>query len=305
MAAALALYLALRFRALGGFAPAQHAFFHLSPAAWVMSGIVIAGQYLWALVYPASLNFFHVFHPVASLSPALAVSLAAIALAAWAAVRVRRKQPLVTLALIWIAAPLLPAMNLGGVGQNVFADRYLYLPSIGFVILAAIAWSWLSAKLPSVAWAAFGVVAILFAGETFARNRDWIDDFTLLQVTERQSPDSGYIHNLMAGAWVERDQFQRALDEQRLAVKYDPDSPILRKNLGNILLGFDPAAAAREFEAAARLLPNAAESHANLGVAYETMGRLPQAMAEYRRALALDAHNREAAAGLDRLSSPH
>ena len=45
-----------------------------------------------------------------------------------------------------------------------------------------------------------------FSIQTIARNRDWSDDFTLLEVTLKQSPDSGYLHNLMAGAWVQRDQ---------------------------------------------------------------------------------------------------
>jgi tetratricopeptide (TPR) repeat protein len=302
MAGAFALYLALRIDALGGLAPAQQAFFHLSAPAWVMSAIVIAAQYLLALVAPVELNFFHVLHAANAPSLALLLALALIAAAAWAAIHFRRSQPLVTVALVWIAAPLLPAMNLGGVGQNVFAERYLYLPSVGLVILAAAAWSWIPARRPGAAWAIFAAVALVFSIQTVQRNRDWSDDFTLLQVTERQSPDSGYIHNLMAGAWVQRDQFQRALDEQRLAVKYDPESPILRKNLGNILLGFDPAAAAREFEAAARMLPNAAESHSNLGLAYEALGRREEALAEYRRALALDPHSREAAAGASRLS---
>jgi len=303
MAAALALYFALRVNALGGMAPAQQAFFHLSAPGWAMSAILIAAQYLFALAAPVGLNFFHVFHPTSAPSLELLLALAALAVTAWAAIRFRHSQPLITVSLVWIAAPLLPAMNLGGVGQNVFAERYLYLPSAGFVLLAALAWNWLAARQANAAWAALAAVALVFCVLTVERNRDWSDDFTLLQVTERQSPDSGYIHNLMAGAWVQRDQFQRALDEQRLAVKYDPDSPILRKNLGNILLGFDPAGAAREFETAARMLPNAAESHSNLGLAYEALGRRDEALAEYRRALTLDPRDRDATAGAARLGA--
>jgi tetratricopeptide (TPR) repeat protein len=121
-----------------------------------------------------------------------------------------------------------------------------------------------------------------------ARNRDWKDDFTLLQVTLRQSPDSGYLHNLMAGAWVQRDQFQKALEEQKLAVRYEPEAPVYRKNLGNILLGTDPAAAAREFARWLALQPDLAEAHYDLGLAYRAMGETGKAAEEFRRAAAID-----------------
>ncbi len=51
------------------------------------------------------------------------------------------------------------------------------------------------------------------------------------------------------------------------------------------------------------MLPNAAESHSNLGLAYEALGRRDEALAEYRRALALDPRDREAAAGAARLGA--
>jgi hypothetical protein len=75
----------------------------------------------------------------------------------------------------------------------------------------------------------------------------------------------------MAGAWVQRDQFQRALEEQELAVKYDPRSAIYRKNLGNILLGENTAAAAHEFREAIVLGLDTAELSQDPSLAYRAM----------------------------------
>lgn len=284
MAAAFAAYLAMRIHALGGLSPAQRAFFHLTAAEFVMSATVLLAHYFAALVWPGSLNFFHVFHPTTGLDWQLAASIAALAGLTYAAVRFGRRNQAALFALFWIAISIAPALNIAGVGQNVFAERYLYLPSAGFAILAGMAWMWLARSKPN--WAGAGAAALLlvFAGQSIARNRDWKDDFTLLQATLRQSPDSAYIHNLMAGAWIQRDQFQSALEEQKLAVSYDPRAAVYRKNLGNILLGFDPAGAAREFTAAIALGLDTPELHADLALAHRAMGDPAKAAAADARA---------------------
>jgi hypothetical protein len=287
MAATFGVYLAMRIHALGGLAPAQQTFLQLGPAAFAMSAAVIAASYFASLVWPADLNFFHIFHATSQVTPQLVLALAALAVIGWAAFRLRARQPMVSYAIFWIAVTLAPALNLAGVGQNVFAERYLYLPSVGFVWLAGLAWAWLRSASPAVAWPLAAALLVACSAVTVARNPDWRDDFTLLQVTLKQSPESGYLHNLMAGVWVERDQFRRALDEQTLAVRYEPRSVVFHKNLGNILLGVDAAGAAREFEIVTKMQPSLAEGHLDLGLAYRALGDSARAAAEFQRAQAL------------------
>jgi len=287
MAAAFALYLFMRVHALGGFAPAQQTFLQLRPAAFAMSAAVIAASYIARLVWPADLNFFHIFHATTQATLQLLFALAALCAVAWAAFRLRARWPMASYGIFWMALTIAPALNLAGVGQNVFAERYLYLPSVGFVWLAGLAWAWLKMEAPATAWPAAAAVLLACAAATMARNPDWKDDFTLLQATLKQSPESGYLHNLMAGVWVERDQFRRALDEQTLAVRYEPRAVVFHKNLGNILLGMDAAAAAREFEIVTRLQPTLAEGHMDLSLAYGAMGDSTRAAEEYRRARSL------------------
>ena len=300
MVAVLGLYLAMRVHALGGLAPAQQTFFRLTPAELAMSAAVVAAHYFASLAWPVDLNFFHVFHATTSFTPELALALIALAAIGGAAYRLRRR-PAVVYGMMWMALAIAPALNLTGVGENVFAERYLYLPSAGFVWVMGAAWAWLAARRRSWAWALAAVVGLACSATVLARNADWRDDFTLLQTTLRQSPDSGYLHNLMAGAWVQRDQFGRALDEQRLAVRYEPRAPVYHRNLGNILLGTDAAEAAREFQIAIALQPGTAEGHSDLGLAYQTLRDPLRAEEEYRRALAIEPNNREALLGLAEL----
>jgi Flp pilus assembly protein TadD len=60
----------------------------------------------------------------------------------------------------------------------------------------------------------------------------------------------------------------------------------------------DPKTAIADLEQAARLLPEASEVQNHLGIAYEAAGREDDALAAYRRALALDCGNDAAARNL-------
>ena len=281
MAVAFAVYLAMRFTALGSLAPGQQAFFRLGPPAFLLSATVTAAQYLAALFWPANLNYFHIFHATESVTPALLLS--ALALAAVAAAFLRARAILIAYGIFWVAVTLVPALNLTGVGQNVFAERYLYLPSAAFCWIAAYAWNWLAQGRPAFANFALAAVLLAAGAETVARNFDWRDDFTLLEITLRQSPTSGWLHNSMAGALIERNRFEQALAEERLAVAYEPRSPVFRRNLGNILLAKDPPAAIAEFEKLVELEPQRPQDHCELALAFAAAGDRGQAAAEYRR----------------------
>jgi tetratricopeptide (TPR) repeat protein len=298
MAATLALYLVLRVNALGGLAPAQQTFFHLTPTSFLLSATVTAAQYLGALLWPAGLNYFHIFHPTDAVTPTFLLS--AVALAVVAAVFFRARAGMLSYGIFWIAVTIAPALNLTGVGQNVFAERYLYLASVAFCWIAAWAWDALAARYKTPVFAAAAIILLACFAQTVARNRDWRDDFTLLRATLAQSPASGWVHNSMAGVYIERSEFDAALSEERLAVQYEPRSPVYHKNLGNILMAKDPRAAAAEFTQLAALEPTRAESHCDLALALEASGDTRAAAAEYQRALQLDPRYREAVEGLQR-----
>jgi tetratricopeptide (TPR) repeat protein len=225
---------------------------------FLLSAIVTAAQYAEKLFVPLDLNYFHVFHATRSVS--LAFLAAVLTLAAIAAVALHRAIPAsVRFAVWWIVLTLAPALNLTGVGQNVFAERYLYLPSVGFAWIAGLGWEWLAARNLRAAWAAG--IAILCAGawQTVSRNVDWRDDFTLLQKTVAQSPDAGILRNNLAGVYVDRNDLDHALEQERVAVQLEPRSAPFHKNLGLLLMARDPRAAVPELEEALRLQPGATD----------------------------------------------
>lgn len=299
LAVTFGIYLAMRLEALGSFAPRKQGFFTLGPVEFALSAVVTAAQYLKMLAAPIGLNYFHVFHPTAGVTAALVISVAA--LAGVAVLFFRTGEPLIAYGIFWMAAAIAPALNLTAIGQNVFTERYLYLPSAAFCWIAAAGWNWCATRFR--AWPVPAGMALLLvcAGLVAARNRDWHDNFTLLLATERQSADSGWVHDALAGEFIARNGFERALEEERLAVQYDPGIALYRKKLGYILLGKDNAGAAAQFQEANRLEPGVAQNHYDLGTAYEAAGDLKRAGEEYGKALAIQPNYPEAQAAMQRV----
>ena len=280
------VYLAMRAAALGGLAPAQHAFLHLSAGDFALNATVMAGQYVRMLLLPAGLNYFHVFHPIHGVTLAFVASVAAIgalAVAFW-----RAPQAFVAYGILWAAVTIAPALNLTGVGENVFTERYLYLPSVGFCWIAGWAWSQLPKRRRKVAQVVAAMLVIACCAVTFARNRDWRDTFTMVQVTVKQSPDAGLMHDALAAEYIDRQNVDAALAEERLAVQYEPQMAVLHKKLGYILIGLNPREAAQELGKAAMMEPAVATNHFDLGSALEAAGDSAGAAEAYRKALEVD-----------------
>ena len=271
MAATLGIYVAARYFALGGLAPGQQTFHHLTAAEFLLSMAVTAVHYLGKLVLPLNLNYFHIFRPTTGVTAEVLISAITWTLLG-ALVFWRRTPASVAYGLAWIGLTLAPALNLTGVGQNVFAERYLYLPSVGLAVIAGIGWDWWSLRQSAPAWAVGLVLLGAGAWETIVRNPDWRDDYTLLRLTLEQSPEAGILHNNLAGVYVDRNDFDNALNEERLAVKFEPNSAPFHRNLGLLLMARDPRAAAGEFEQVLRLQPSDAQARSLLEEARRTAG---------------------------------
>jgi protein O-mannosyl-transferase len=238
------LYLIVRFAVLGRFSAVQHDW-PLTPLLYGLTAAKMVATYWAKLVFPAGLNAFHVFHPARSFSDVYALAgFALLIVAAILIVRGARKFPLASFAGGCVFITLIPVLNLRGVGENVFTERYLYIPSLGFCLLgtylARECLRWIPPKT-SVAVAAgmVAVLVVLSVVEVRARAGDWRDDFTLLSATVRSSPDSAVMRNGLGHVLAEQrhdldaaqTQYDLALDLAR------NESPPNREQIANALVG--------------------------------------------------------------------
>ncbi|MFW6108675.1 MAG: PA2778 family cysteine peptidase [bacterium] len=96
-------------------------------------------------------------------------------------------------------------------------------------------------------------------------------------------------HNRLGLLFERAGQLERAEVEYREAVAADPERPLYRFNLANVLRARDdPAAAGRAYRQAIRLRPDFADAHNNLADLMLALGRHHVAHAAARRAVRID-----------------
>jgi hypothetical protein len=136
-------------------------------------------------------------------------------------VTLRDRRPALTFAVLLPFVALSLTSNLLFPIGTVKAERLLYLPSVGWVLLVAVALDWL-VRMPRYRMIGFGLLTVMvgaFAARTWVRNWDWRDNATLHCSTARSAPNSAKAHYnfghelLLQGADAEAvAHFHRALD---------------------------------------------------------------------------------------------
>jgi tetratricopeptide (TPR) repeat protein len=287
------LYLTARWAVLGGQVPVGlHG--DIGTFEAVLTGLSLLGKYAARLAWPEPLVAFYPFHRSKSLLDVWVMLGAAVTVAAAAFLVCRwKRNRLAIFVLVWMFLSIAPVLNVHWMAAIVFAERYLYLPSVGFSWLAAggILWCWRQsgAGLWKGRWvvvATASVVALIFAAETVARNRDWKDDTSIALATLKVYPETSYLRSDVGmGEW-EKGNHAEALRQWQIALAYEPDTPGALANIGfaRVEEG-NYAAAVAPLQKAIALSPTFAIPHVYLARAYAGLGESGQAETEFRRAV--------------------
>jgi protein O-mannosyl-transferase len=251
----MAVFLVIRSRVLAH-APSQLISFGDNPLLgagfWTarLTAIKVLAEYLWLLLWPGRLSADYSYNQV-SLSHGLFALPVWIAVAAAAVISYRRARP-VFFCILFFLVTIAPVSNIFILVGSIMAERFVYLPAIGFA--GCLVWAVRAVRLPRQR-TILAIVCFALAIRTYARNNDWHNERSL---------------------WTS-------------AVQAAPESYKTHQNLAQVMLAQpqpDYAAATREVERAMAILDPLPDDR-SLPSVYATAGRCYIARGDFTRALAV------------------
>ncbi len=203
-----------------------------------------------------------------------------------------RRSSAAAFALAWMVLTYLPASNLLVPTGTIFGERLLYLPLVGFALLAALASEAFRANLnrrTAVAVISLGWIALLGA-RFVARAGDWASDAALFASAAVNSPRSAKAHSNFGFTLQQDGRIEEASGEYRRALEIAPKLTGARVSLARCLVQLgrpEEAVALLESEresggGAPRLAADLAGAHYALGVRDLAEGRREEFLAEMR-----------------------
>lgn len=257
----------------------------------LLTSATIFAHYLKLMVFPMNLSADYSFNafPISySIAEArVIVACLILGVAWWGIYRLLAFDRWAAFGGLWFFLTLLPVSQLIP-HHEIVAEHYLYLPSAGFLLAAALLAERLLRRSahPRVIAVAFGLVVLLLGLRTVARNRDWKDDLTLWAKTTQTSPDSARAHIALAGAHLRRGHHDQARQELLDALRIQPSSAATHSDLGVILLHLGRLnEAEQEFREAMRLSGSSPALKVNLGLIYLGRSQFDEAEQQLREAL--------------------
>lgn len=274
----------------------------LPTATRLANAILSAAIYIVKTIWPSRLAVFYPYPHSFAFIPILAAALLLAGITA-GVIALRRRAPYLLTGWGWFAITLIPVIGLVQVGGQARADRYMYLPMAGLLIMlvwgAAEILGQLQAKVLAIPLGASACMAC--AVFSWIQIGYWRNSEKLFRHTLEVTADNPVAnHNLGNYLMGQPGRLSEALPYLQTAVRLDPGSPPAHTDLGSALAkaGRLPEAIA-QFEGAIRLAPDAAIPHNNLGSALRQEGRMPEAISEFETALRLDPDYEEARRNLD------
>lgn len=252
-------------------------------------------HYLGTLLLPLNLNVdydFPISHSILESQVIFSLSiLLALALLIW---KIAKFSRLVGFFGLWFVVNLLPTNSLIPL-EDVITDRWLYLPSVGYAVIMALAADWIfRAKVKTsrrasklVFFFLCALVVELYGFATILRNFTWSSYWTLWEDATEKSPNKSRPHSGLGLALNHVGRTGEAIEEFKKAIQLNPKAGEPFLNLGYIYFHQGKMEEATQaFQKAIVLTPRLSpECHNNLGIIHLQQGRKEEGIKELQLAL--------------------
>lgn len=261
----------------------------------------VAAYYIKLAFIPTNLNADYVVNiPRSPIQAEVLVSYALIVAVIFLMIVAFRRSKGAFLGGAWFFIALGPVSNIVPI-KIIMAERYLYLPSAGFVLLLGAAFAALSRAqgqaiypraLKGISVTILALMVLSFSIVTFKRNYVWRDEYSLWSVTAKHSPISARAHTNLGIILVDRGRYDEAIKLLRYALRLKPG---LAPTMNDLAVAFSKSGrgdkAVAEFKALLAIKPDFIEGHINLGKTFHARGMHRLAEAQFKKTIALDPDN--------------
>jgi len=281
-----ALYLLARIVALGG----AMGTLHINPAGFSKMAEFAAG-YIKLLVVPWPLGM-HFKAPSISTTD-IVLSATILAAMVWTVVKDGRA----LFFLLWVFATLFPSLSLAFYANPRFAERFAYLPSLGFVVVLVCALQSLKVRRKVLLIGLSSVVATCSL-LCFVSTRDWRNDEAFYGKVIKTDPDiiSGY-HGL-ANYYERKGRYAEAISYHLKSLEFTADNNTrasIHDDLGRLYgISGNSDESVRHYEKEIALVPGSSMAYVGIGNNYLLKRDYGGALKNYARAYEIDRKNYEA-----------
>jgi tetratricopeptide (TPR) repeat protein len=119
--------------------------------------------------------------------------------------------------LLWLPVMLFPVSNIIPFG-DIMAERFLYLPSVGYCVLVAAACAYAlahfggaNARRRTAVWIAAALVIALFSLRSVVRNTDWSNEIRFWKAVLRTAPENRDVYYALGHSYANRREQQLML----------------------------------------------------------------------------------------------
>ena len=279
--------------------------FALGVSAWSYLGnqCVVVVDYLTHVFWPHPLVFDYGYPreiAIASVAPRAVLLVVLVGLSAVAAL----KKPTVGFPAVWFFTILAPTSSIVPIVTEVGAERRLYLPLVGLIVLVVVAAHVAIGRLSGTRQrrrttglrvASLVVALSVLGGLTVRRNADYRSAEAIWRSAVQATPDNARAHNGLGRVFYMDGRIDEAIASYRRALELEFDYYHAQFNLGLALTDqgqHDEALGC--FVRAGRLQPGRAEPRYRMASVLTALGRGELAIVELRRAVEIDPEFAEA-----------
>jgi Tfp pilus assembly protein PilF len=273
--------------------------FDIIPLTHRLSNMLISYvQYIIKFLYPIKLG---VFYPYPDIIPVrkLVTSIMVLSTVSWAAIKLINRKPWFIVGWLWFLGTLVPVIGIVQVGIQSMADRYMYLPMIGLLIL--VAWGmpellskWHYRKTVLSISAVCILISLLWV--SIFQLAFWADTYTLFSRAIAVTENNYLAYNIVGDELGLKGDYDSAEISFLTALAIKPDNAETLDKLGQVAFqkkDYDKALhyyqnALAIHPADREILNMTGKTYYNLGLLSSKQGKINDALNNYKKAISIN-----------------